>query len=223
MKIIVATIKSWNIENFKRLTGKHDYYLITKKHDLSYEKIRKINPDYIFFPHWSWLITKNIYQNFNCVVFHMTDLPYGRGGSPLQNLIVQGCKRTKISALKVVKSFDAGPIYMKRDLDLDGTCEEILECCSDIIFKDMIPFILENKPRPMPQKGSVVLFERFKPEDGNIENLKRIETIYDHIRMLDGEGYPNAFIKKNKLIFEFTDAKIKNGQIMAKVNIKCEK
>lgn len=223
MKIIIATIKSWNIENFNALTGNHDYYLITNKKDLCYEKVVKINPDYIFFPHWSWVIPENIFMSFNCVVFHMTDLPYGRGGTPLQNLIVRGCKTTKISALKVVKSIDAGPIYIKRDLGLYGTSEEILRRCSDIVFKDIIPFVLANNPRPKPQEGKAVFFERFKPENSNIADLKRIDAIYDHIRMLDGEGYPKAFIKTDKVVFEFSNAKINNGEITAKVHIKCEK
>ena len=46
----------------------------------------------------------------------MTDLPYGRGGSPLQNLIVRGHKHTMISAIKCVKELDAGPIYLKKPL-----------------------------------------------------------------------------------------------------------
>ena len=42
----------------------------------------------------------------------MTDLPFGRGGSPLQNLIVRGYKETMLSAIKCVGEVDAGPIYI---------------------------------------------------------------------------------------------------------------
>jgi len=37
-----------------------------------------------------WIILKEIFENYEIILFHMTDLPYGRGGSPLQNLIVRG-------------------------------------------------------------------------------------------------------------------------------------
>jgi methionyl-tRNA formyltransferase len=225
MKIIVATIKSWNIENFKLLSGRHDYFLVTKKEDLNPAYISTVNPDYIFFPHWSWVIPESIHENFKCVVFHMTDLPYGRGGSPLQNLIVRGHKTTKISALRAVKECDAGPVYMKKDLDLAGTCEDILKRSSHIIFKDMIPFILEHHPEPEPQTGRVVLFDRRNFDDGDIGQLKSVQKVYDHIRMLDGEGYPRAFIRQEKggLIFEFSDARLDNGEIRAEVRIRCEK
>src|SRR5262245_11007285 len=55
---------------------------------------------YIFFPHWSSIVPAVITQAFECIAFHMTDLPYGRGGSPLQNLIANGATKTKITAFK---------------------------------------------------------------------------------------------------------------------------
>ena len=44
----------------------------------------------------------------------MTDLPFGRGGSPLQNLIVRGYKSTKLTAIKVQSGIDTGDIYLKK-------------------------------------------------------------------------------------------------------------
>ena len=54
----------------------------------------------------------------------MTDLPFGRGGSPLQNLIERGIKQTKISAIKCVKELDGGDIYLKRDLETFDKAEK---------------------------------------------------------------------------------------------------
>jgi len=51
---------------------------------------------------------------------------FRKGGSPLQNLIERGIKKTKISAIKVDGGIDTGDIFFKRDLDLYGTAEEIL-------------------------------------------------------------------------------------------------
>ena len=58
------------------------------------------------------------YLTYNCVCFHMTAVPYGRGGSPLQNLIIQGFSSTLITALKMVKELDAGGVYTKRTRSL---------------------------------------------------------------------------------------------------------
>lgn len=202
MKIIVATIKSWNIERAKELQkkyeGVHEIVLYTDKESFTSKNICSFRPDYIFLPHWSYIMPKEITDNWECVVFHMTDLPYGRGGSPLQNLIVRGHKETKISAIRVTEKLDGGPIYMKHALSLEGSAQEIFMRCSDIIFQEMIPQFLDQekgKITPIPQEGEPVLFKRRKPEDGKITPDMETDQIYDYIRMLDAEGYPRAFIE----------------------------
>lgn len=217
MKILVVTIKSWNIERAKK------FVLITDKKDLTLENVKRINPRYIFFIHWSWKIPEEIYKNFNCIGFHMTDLPYGRGGSPLQNLIIRNIKNTKISAIKIVNEIDSGRVYLKRNLSLDGTAKEIFERFAKIVFNDMIPYILKNNPVPIKQQGQIVMFERRKPEQSNISQLKNLDIIYNYIRMVDGEGYPPAFIRTENLIFEFTNAKYKKGYIKTDVKIRIVK
>jgi methionyl-tRNA formyltransferase len=221
--IIIATIKSWNIEKAKIIKTKYDekynIKIITKKEELNIEDIDKINPKYIFFPHWSWIIPKEIYKKYNCIVFHMTDLPYGRGGSPLQNLIERGHKKTKISAIKVEKGLDTGDIYIKEPLSLEGTAEEIYKRASEIIFEKMIPKIIEKNLTPYPQKGKVVEFKRRKPNQSDISKLNTLEKIYDYIRMLDAEGYPKAYIREDGIKYEFYDAKIEGNEIQAKVKI----
>ena len=115
---IIATIKSWNIEEANKLIKENNnlkIILISDKKGLDYNKIKKYNPRYILFPHWSWKIPGNISENYECIIFHMTDLPFGRGGSPLQNLISRGIYNTKISAVKVVDEIDTGPIYIKEN------------------------------------------------------------------------------------------------------------
>lgn len=81
---IVGTIHSWNVSQFDSVLKKYPgtWHLVTKPNELTIEKINKINPRYIFFPHWSWMVSDEIIENFECVCFHSTDLPYGRGGSP---------------------------------------------------------------------------------------------------------------------------------------------
>jgi methionyl-tRNA formyltransferase len=221
MKIAIVTIKSWNIANAQKCIKKsiHDCLLITEKTLLSEDSIKKFQPDYIFFPHWSWIIPESIYSNYKCIVFHMTDLPYGRGGSPLQNLICRGHKETKISAIQVTQELDAGPVYLKENLDLSGSAEEIFKRASSIIFESMIPTIIEKKLTPMEQCGEITTFKRRQKEESNIADLENINEVYDYIRMLDAEGYPKAFVKQKKYQIEFFDASLENNEVIAKVRI----
>ncbi len=224
MRIILCTLKSWNISYAQKLinyhNSEHQFRLISEKNEFSNEEISNFQPDFIFFPHWSYIIPEEIYSKYNCVVFHMTDLPYGRGGSPLQNLIVNGLEETKISAIKVVKELDAGPIYMKYPLSLYGSAEEIYMRASKIIFQKMIPEIITKSIVPVEQEGEIVAFKRRKPEDGELLPTMSLDTAYDYIRMLDAEGYPNSFIQYGNLKLSFSRATKKNGKIVADVEIE---
>ncbi|SHH67282.1 formyltransferase family protein [Desulfosporosinus lacus] len=218
MNILIATIKPWNIQNAKKIKknyrGMHRVEIINQEDELTYKVLKKMQPQYVFFPHWSGVIPKEIYDNFNCIVFHMTDLPFGRGGSPLQNLIIRGIKSTKISAIKVDEGIDTGNVYLKENLDLYGNAEEIYIRASEIIFDRMIPYIICEQPLAKPQSGRIERFIRRKPEDGEIHPSMELKEIYDYIRMLDAEGYPNAFIKFGKYKLEFSRASMKNGKII---------
>lgn len=223
MKILICTIKSWNIELAEELkrtcSDKHEIQIFTDKENLTVEAVKAYDPEIIFFPHWSYIIPEEIFENWQCIVFHMTDLPYGRGGSPLQNLIVRGHKETKISAIHVTKILDEGPVYCKEDLTLDGSAEEIFKKASDIIFHKMMPYIIEEKPEPVPQEGEVVVFKRRKPSQSELQAEMTTEEIYDYIRMLDAEGYPNAYVMLGKHKLSFTKARLENGKISCQVEI----
>ena len=56
----------------------HHVVRLRARQDLTFEILERIKPDFVFFPHWSWLIPEEIHSRFECVIFHMTDLPYGR-------------------------------------------------------------------------------------------------------------------------------------------------
>ena len=220
MRIIIATIKSWNIERAQILQqkykGVHEIAIYTDKEEFNINNISNFKPDYIFLLHWSYIIPREITENWECVVFHMTDLPYGRGGSPLQNLIVRGHKETKISAIKVTEKLDGGPIYMKRPLSLEGSAQEIFVRCSDIIFHEMIPCFFAEKLTPVPQEGEPVIFKRRKAEEGKITSDMKLDKIYDYIRMLDAEGYPRAYMEFGDYRLEFKNANLsENGQELA--------
>jgi len=217
---VVVTTKDWNVRNFYKIARevKADWHLITNREDLTFAKIRPLNPKYIFFPHWSWIIPKKVYSNFECVVFHMTDLPYGRGGSPLQNLIARGICETRISAIKVTGELDAGPIYLKENLCLHGNAEEIFIRASDTAF-NMIRNIAKTRPSPVEQKGERVIFKRRTPAEGRIPAVPDLKKVFDWIRMLDAEGYPKAFIETENLRLEFSRASLKDGHIVADAKI----
>ncbi len=218
--IVIATIRPWHIDNAQRLqqtwAKERPVFLITDPKELTVSQLQEWNPQYVFFPHWSWKIPASIHEQFECVLFHMTDLPYGRGGSPLQNLIQRKIYHTKISAIKVVRQLDAGPIYLKRDLYLGlGSAEEIFITMSEIIFFDMIPYIIQHHPQPIPQSGDPVTFQRRNPAQSLLptHEMHSLRDLYDFIRMLDAEGYPPAYLEWNGFRFTFSNAHLRHNHL----------
>lgn len=214
--LVVAQSKVWNPGLISSVRKALDYEIveITRPEQLSFKFLTELNPKFVFFPHWSSRINRDIFENFQCVIFHMTDLPFGRGGSPLQNLIVRGFNETKISAIKCVAEMDAGPIYMKKSLTLEGTAEQIYVRAANII-EEMIVEIVKNIPQPMEQLGKAVTFKRRSPSESEIKSPKSAAELYDFIRMLDAEGYPHAFINAGEFKVEFRNAKFLNGRVLA--------
>lgn len=217
---ILASNRRWNhgmVASLVMRTG-CQFDLISDQQELTAERLASVNPRYVFFPHWSHRIDAGVFKQFECVIFHMTDLPYGRGGSPLQNLIVRGISETKISALRCVEEMDAGPIYLKKPLSLHGSAEEIYLRAAGVI-EDMIVEILNKQPDPVPQEGEPTIFKRRKPEQSNLAGIATLEGAFDLIRMLDADGYPPAFLEIGPFKLEFTRASRKTDQVVSDVRI----
>lgn len=203
------------------LTERHgvEVVRVRTRDELTLDRLAAANPRYVIFPHWSWKIPSTIYEKYECVIFHMTDLPFGRGGSPLQNLIVRGFKDTQLTALRCVEELDAGPIYLQRPLSLEGSAEEIFARAA-LMMEEMIDLLLSQEPLLRPQTGPVVCFERRTPEQSDLSSAASLQEIYDKIRMLDADGYPRAFIDAENVCLEFSQARINENCVQATVRIR---
>ena len=219
-KYIVATIKKWHFDSFYKRYGGGDgeWLLISNPKDLNFEFVKENNPRYMFFPHWSWIVPNEIIHNYECVCFHSSDVPYGRGGSPIQNLIIRGVTETKISALKMVEELDAGPVYMKRSLSLKGRAQDIFENSAEIIA-EMMQEIVKNEPTPQPQIGESIVFKRRQESENLLPMDSDLNHLYNHIRMLDAETYPTSHIVHGKYKIEFSHAKFDNNELTAQSKI----
>lgn len=122
-------------------------------------------PRYVFFLHWSDYIPPTIYERWECVNFHCTALPYGRGGHPIENLLLVGRKSTIMTAHRVVAELDAGPVYWQygpvslRARTKTEILDGFVEPCAELIR-----MIVSHDPPPRPQAGPVVRFSRLAPD-----------------------------------------------------------
>jgi methionyl-tRNA formyltransferase len=175
---------------------------------------RRAKSNYRFYVHWSKIIPERTWKKYNCIGFHAGDLPKDKGGTPIQNLIMRGKKKTKITAFRINGTIDGGDILLKRPLDLSGSAEQIYQRMYRII-DEMCEYIEKHNPKPKPQKGKGTYYPRRKPEQSNLKYAK-YKNLYDFIRMLDAKGYPRAYIDINDFRLEFCDADKKGAWVFWK-------
>lgn len=213
-KIIIACSKEWFIKdkNIQKFLKRKNLFLFKKKKAFNKKRIKKINPEIIFFPHWSYKIDKDITNNYNCICFHAAPLPYGRGGSPIQNLIKRNFKNTPVCAFKMTDKLDAGPIYLKKTISLGGNLDQIFYRIASTILK-MMKILIKKNIKPKAQKGKSFVFKRIQEKESQIKNEKSILKIYNKIRMLDSEEYPQAYFKINNFKFYLSNPVLKKNTL----------
>lgn len=217
----IAAVGTWNKDIYLKEKSKFkgNWIFISDEKSLL-KKLKTISPDFIFFLHWRFKVPQKIISSYRCICFHMTDLPYGRGGSPLQNLIIRNKLSTKISAIVMTNKIDAGPILLKKELKLNGSAEEIYIRASNVMWK-MIKFIVSSKKlSEKKQAGKITYFKRRKPKQSQLPKNLNEKEIYNFIRMLDAPGYPKAFIQYGKKVIILENASFKKNklQFTAKIN-----
>ena len=204
MNYVFCAYREYSLEIYKKLKKRYkNFFLIKEPKKLTLKNIQKINPKYIFLPDWSWIVPDEIINNFQCVCFHESNLPKFRGGSPIQNQIIRGIKKTKTTAFLMSKGIDTGDIILQKDLSLEGSLEDIFSEMKKNDY-EMITKIIQGKFKRKKQTGKPTNYKRRKPEESELKNLDYSkEYLYNFIRMLS-DPYPNAFLKigKRKIIFK---------------------
>jgi len=205
-KFIIASTTPYIKRVFKfKNTKKRRFIFIKKQKELSIKSVSKIKPKIIFLPHWNWILKKEIFEKFNCIGFHCTPLPFGRGGSPLQNMIIRGREKSTVCAIKIDYGIDTGPIYLREKISFKGRAEDIMFSLNIAIAK-MILKLSKKLNKPKKQKGKAYYFKRRKPAMSILPKSSNIKRMYDHVRMLDInlKKFPKAFIRYGnfKIIFE---------------------
>jgi len=218
--LLVSQDNQWSRNLFDLLKKdlNHNYFY---SKSCNHEHINNLNPDWIFFFHWGEIVLEEIYKNYRCVVLHTGNLPQARGGSPIQNQILDGIVQSEVNAIVMDKELDAGDIYYSLPITLQGSLLDIWLSISDIAY-ELIQKCITDNPRPTPQCGEPSTYKRIKNNKIKVDPHKDLCYIYNQIRMVDAEGYPNAYLNINGFKLEFTRAKIEENSIISDVRITKE-
>ena len=184
--------------------------------------IAGLNPDWVFFFHWSDIIPEEIHAQHRCVGIHTSVLPDGKGGSPLQNQILEGIMKSRVNALAMVNELDSGPIYCSEEVTLQGSIFDIWTCIV-AAAKILIQKCIRENITPVEQEGGGKKYKRRKDNTLPTGEEKELYDLYRFIQMLDGEGYPYANLRVGDFVFSFSRAKYCDQELLCDVQIRRSK
>ncbi len=135
-------------------------------------------------------------NNKNLVV-HESDLPKGRGWSPLTWQILEGKKDITITLFEADDKIDSGDIYLQEKIKLKG--HELLNEIKDLQGKSTINLVMEFvKKYPdiygKKQEGEVTYYPKRSPKDSQLNVDKSIREQFNLLRVVDNERYPAYFV-----------------------------
>lgn len=188
----------------------------TNQRDL--DSINPIDFDLIFFIGWSSKISSKFHDHTKCIVLHPSNLPKYRGGSPIQNQIIDGVINTKISFFLMNSEIDKGDIIYQLPLSLEGNLSDIFDRIIRITPSVILSIILQYYYSGtiyviVQNEQEASYFPRRKPRMSELklndfQELTALE-IYNKIRALQ-DPYPNAYIKcKDNTILYITESHLK--------------
>ena len=200
MKICCVGYREWALNIYKNiaLDTNNQFLIISSKDEYKEEIIFEFNPDLILFYGWSWNVSEKIVDYFKCLMLHPSPLPKYRGGSPIQNQIINGEIKSKVTIFIMNNEIDAGPILFQESLSLSGNMNQILKRIEEI-GTELTKKLITKMPIAINQNhNNASYFKRRSLESNEITldeiQNKEAEYLFNKIRMLT-DPYPNAFLK----------------------------
>lgn len=130
------------------------------------------------------------------LVIHESDLPKGKGWSPLFWQILEGKNNVKAVLFEADSKLDAGPIYLKENIKLSGVelHKEIRLKQAQVTLKLCWRFLL-NYPnlRPKKQKGKETTYKKRTSENSELDPQLSLASQFNLLRIVDNEEFPAFF------------------------------
>ena len=145
---------------------------------------------------------KDLDLNRHNLVVHASDLPRGKGWSPMTWQILEGNNSIPITLFEAAEDLDSGKIYSQEKIELKGT--ELIEEWQEIQFKMTIDICVdwferyhEKMKTAKIQTGEETQYRRRRPKDSHLDIEIPLVRQFNLLRVVDNQNYPAFFQWKN--------------------------
>jgi methionyl-tRNA formyltransferase len=137
-------------------------------------------------------------RNRHNIVIHGSDLPRGKGWSPITWQITEGKNEIPMTMFEAVEAVDSGRIYLRDALrfaghELVGELREqqalvSIRMCHEFLRR--YPAIIDSAEE---QRGDETFYPRRKREQSRLDPDKTLREQFNLLRVVDNERYPAFF------------------------------
>ncbi|BAN36701.1 hypothetical protein SCD_n02902 [Sulfuricella denitrificans skB26] len=160
--------------------------------------------DFCFYLSCGQIVPTNILSLYrHNLVVHESDLPRGKGWSPLTWEILEGKNRIPVTLFEATEKVDSGVIYAQEWMEFEGheLIDELREEQASATIKlckrfvDGYPQILDQARE---QVGEESFYPRRREADSELDLTQSLESQFDLLRVVDNQRYPAFFQYEHK-------------------------
>lgn len=196
------------------------------------EELLKIDCDYIVVAAYGQILPLEILQHAPCINLHASILPQYRGASPIQQTLLNGDKKTGVTAMLMDEGLDTGDILKINEIEVSDdemveTLFERLTLCATELSIDVLENF--NSYTPIKQDDSLSTHcTKITKADGEVSFTNATE-LYNKYRAFTPWPaiYLSSGLKLKNIKLEDTNSSHKNGEILQidkdSIVVGCEK
>ena len=139
----------------------------------------------------------------NNLVVHASNLPQGRGWSPLTWQILEGKNRIPVALFEAAEAVDSGLIYRQAELEFSGL--ELIDELRGAVSRatqELCRYFVREYPTVVrtgiPQRGEPTYYARRRPKDSQFDVDRPLREQFNLLRTVDSKHYPAWFELENK-------------------------
>jgi methionyl-tRNA formyltransferase len=130
------------------------------------------------------------------LVVHESDLPQGKGFSPVQWQILEGKNSIPICLIEASENIDAGDILLRSTIEFNGLelFDEIRLGQANATIKLIESFLMDYPNfKRMKQEGGETFYKKRGKKDGKMDVNKSLIEQFNLLRISNNEGWPSHF------------------------------
>ncbi len=141
---------------------------------------------------------KILRKHHHNLVVHESNLPEGKGWSPLTWQILAEKNEIPICLFEAQETVDSGEVYIKDTLKFKGTelVEELRHVQAMTTIEMCLKFVREYPEivlKGQKQQGKSSYYKRRKPQNSQLDVDKTIREQFNLLRVVDNDRYPAFF------------------------------